>query len=579
MRAVIKHIRRLIFRYPTFFLLFIITVFVRLLWLDKVPNAIGGDEMTYILTVKSIALWGKDLTGAWSPWQALFFIYPPGYMQAELPYFLLLPIVGFTDLSLFNARIIYALISIGTVFLIYKITKELFGENVGVIAGFLAAINPWLFFIGRTNYEMVPAMFFYLLGLYALLILRNWKILFAFAFFAFAFYSYIGTKVLLLPFVFISLIYVYFFRNKRKFLKQYGVVFAGCIALIVFFFLSIKSYVGEGRLSEIVTPAHPMFAQQVDSIRKETLLNPLTSLVDNKVTAYLDYTWGRLFESISPTYLFLSGDGFFGLWNHGLFYVIDIVFLIAGLLLASQRRAVGFLLFLISIGFLPQLIHNTPGLFTPHITLIFPFLIMIIAVGIWGIVGLKKTRFYFFLAAFLILCAYIISFINFFVVYFYQFPLRGNFDFSIRPLSTYVELATDTGKMVMVHSPEQSSVFTKYLFYTDSLNQSTLSAIQTAIETKKYLLNNAEFKSCPGVNDLSDKKGTHIVDANCGDMSGFTNPLYITHLKDGGKAYSIFNDTVCSKFDLKPYPSGLELDDFAIESMGIKQFCETFIIR
>ena len=579
MKAIARHVLKTFLKHPVILLLIIFAAFLRFLWLDKIPNAIGGDEMTYVLTVKSIALWGRDLTGTWFPWQGLFFVYPPSYMQAELPYLLLLPVIGLTDLSLFTARFTYALLSIGTVILIYKIAKELFGKSIGFIAGLLAAINPWLFFIGRTNYEMVPAMFFYLLGLYGLLVFRKWKILFSLLFFALAFYSYIGTKVLLLPFIVVSVVYVYFFKHKKRFLPQYSIVFLGCVALTLFFFFSIKSHAGEGRLSEIVTPASPVFAQQVDDVRKVTLSNPVTPFVDNKLTAYLDYVWGRLFESISPAYLFLTGDGFFGLWNHGLFYVIDLLFLIAGLVLASQKRAVGFLLFLIGIGFLPQLLHNTPGAFTPHITLIFPFILMIIAVGIWGIMELKKGRKYLFLAGAVIFSAYFISFMNFFVVYFYQFPLRGNFDFSVRPMSMYVGIVSETGRSVRVYSPEQSSLFTKYLFYTDGLNKSTLPVVQAGIKNNKYALSNVEFTSCPGVNALKEKKSVHVIDVNCGDMPELTDPLYITQLKDGGKTYVIINDEMCKKFSLKSYPSNLKISDFAIESMDKKQLCETFVTR
>jgi len=82
---------------------------LRFLWLDKIPVGIGGDELTYVFNAKAIFLTGSDISGTWNPLSAFIFHYPAYTTpQAELPYFLLTPIVGFLQFSLFNARVTFA---------------------------------------------------------------------------------------------------------------------------------------------------------------------------------------------------------------------------------------------------------------------------------------------------------------------------------------------------------------------------------------------------------------------------------------------------------------------------------------
>ena len=82
-----EYLRKL--KIENYLLLFVIILasILRLLWLDRVPSAIGGDELIYVLNAKSMLLSGSDLTGTWNPLSIFFFNYPPNQMQAELPYF------------------------------------------------------------------------------------------------------------------------------------------------------------------------------------------------------------------------------------------------------------------------------------------------------------------------------------------------------------------------------------------------------------------------------------------------------------------------------------------------------------
>lgn len=201
------------------FIIICLAALLRFTLLDRIPNAVGGDELTYIVTAKSIFLTGRDITGTWSPWSIFLFRYPPHEQQAELPYFLHLPFSGPFPFSLFTARIPFALLSIGIVIILYFLTKKLINVHAAIATGLIAAINPWLIYIGRTAYESTPATFFYLLGFYLLLSLRGSKLFISVPVFFLAFYSYIGMKLIFLPLIILFCLFAW--SRNRKDQKQY----------------------------------------------------------------------------------------------------------------------------------------------------------------------------------------------------------------------------------------------------------------------------------------------------------------------------------------------------------------------
>ncbi|OGH07539.1 MAG: hypothetical protein A2W22_06350 [Candidatus Levybacteria bacterium RBG_16_35_11] len=567
------------------FLIIIILVasILRFFWLDKIPNAIGGDELVYVLTAKSIFLRWSDLTGVWNPFSIFAFQYPPGEAQAELPYFLLTPFVGFANFSLLTSRVLYAILSILSVLVIYLISDKLFSKKVAIFAGFIAAINPWFIYIGRTNYEVVPAVFFFLLSFYSLLLFKGWKILISIPFLFFAFYSYIGTKLIFLPFVFIAILYSFIFINKRKYLKQYLIVFFLSLILVLFFAFSVKtSSVGE-RSAEIFLPTDPYVSNQVDLLKHASIQTPFIVFFQNKANLYVKLIFTKLIDSFSFNYLFLRGDSFFNI-NYGFFYIIDVVFLILGLVFAFSKKKKAFILLTIFIllGALPQVFYSPPlgnalENFAPHLALIFPFLIIFIGVGLAGFFELLRGRKIFYYVLGFISFIYFFSVLGFFYLYFFQFPLQGNFDFHVRLMSKYVKLASKDNELIIIYSPKFKDEFKKYLFYSNSLNGQTIDQIATLINSEDRIkLNNIEFWGCNNTIDPSKTDKVIVYDYICGSLPKEKKHLTIPRLLDGGESYRIYNDQLCLGIKLRGFPR-TSVSDFSIEEMSTKKFCETFI--
>lgn len=553
--------------------LFFIAIIPRFIFLDRVPAAVNNDELQYAINSQSFMLSGKDTFGTVSPFDVLLFTYPKGFIQAELSYFVDAPFLGLFGTSLFNLEFPYALLSVLSVPLIYLITKKLFDERTAVVAGLLGVINPWLIFLGRSAYEMGNAVFFFLAIFYGLLLAKGWKILLVFPLALLAFYSYIGTKLIFLPFMFLVILYAYVINNK-KFLRQYALLFLLCTAFTIFFIFRIG---GGGRTSEIVTPNNPQIAQKVEELRKTTIRTPIMNLYENKYFVYSEVLANNVFNIFSPYYLFSGGDYFFLLGIHGLLYYIDALFLLLGgaILLFLKKKLFIFLGFLIFVSSLPEVFHNPvgSGVFSAHITLMVPFLIMVISFGISYLLGKIRKKNYFYLFSGLLFLVYLVLFMNFLNSYLFRFPLQnGTFPIQNRILSKYISL---TKEPVVVYSSNSLEAFKEYIFYRNAYNLNTKSEIDKALADGKLQFRNVIFEEC-GQRPPIPQKNLIIDDAECGRK--IDGALTIAQLNDSGARYLIYNDKVCKQYNLPHFISNVTLSDLNIESLSPKAFCEKFIV-
>lgn len=569
--------------YLPLILIIILAFLLRFIWIDKVPNAVGGDELTYIVNARAMVLTGTDISGTWNPLTGFIFRYPAYTLpQAELPYFLIAPFVGLFGFSLFSVRIIFVLLSVLSVPLIYLITKTLFNKNAGLAAGFVMAVNPWSIYMARTSYESTPAIFFYLLAFYILLVFKSKKILLSIPVLFLAFYSYVGTKVSFLPFVFIIVLFSYYFSNKKKYKKEYLIVLASCLLLVAVFALSVFTTRGQSRVGELISLNASQISNEVDYVRKVSISNPLTSVFENKITIFARIILAKLFKSFSFDYLFIYGDQFYSILRHGFFYVLDALFLLIGFAASYKyKKSVFFLIFsLCLIGVLPQLLYSArTDNFSIHLSLALAILPIFIGVGIWETINLMKNKLYFKLSLLITGVLYLFLVLNFLNIYFYQFPLRGYFDFHVRLLAKYTALANLEGKEVTIYSPSTPDIFKKYLFYSNSYNKDTYLQIRKNYKSEKFKFQNINFVGCDRRIDPTLETSIIIYDSNCGTLPKEVKHLAIPRLSDGGESYQIFNDKICEGFNLKRYPQNIKIDDFAIESQNSQKFCETFITK
>lgn len=561
----------------------VIAVLLRTLYLSQVPTATTYDQLYYILNAQSFLSTGKDISGSVGLIDLLFFKYPAGALaQAELPFILQVFSLIFSPLSLVSAALPNVVLSCGVVILMYMIGKKLFDERTALIVAFLTAINPWMIFAGRTFYEMTPATFFYLAGFYTLLVARKWSILFSLPLFLLAFYSYIGTKIILIPFLFVSVFYCYFVLNKRKYLLQYGVLLGVSILFVLFYALQLVTQPDHSRLGDIFLPTHPSLPDQVNEVRKLSLQSPFTSIFENKYTLYFRMITSQFLNIFNPLYLFVQGDTFFSQYRHGLFYLLDVVFLLVGSIALFIRKKVLFRLItsFILLATIPQVIHysENPANFAPHITLLFPFVIFVIGVGISTLImSLRRNKRQILTLS--IFTLYIISLLHFMNIYLYQFPLQtGIFDSTPRVLTKYLSLHEEKGREVIVYSTSQKELFMKYLFYGDNYARENAAQMNKNFNKENFINKTSRITSCPHENKIGSTSATIIVDAHC-EVDLPDQKMKIVQLRDNGHSYYILQDKICQGKSTETYISRLSLHALDIEKLNDVEFCKTFILH
>lgn len=567
--------------YLHIFILIILSSLLRFVWLDRLPIGINGDELDYVLNAKALAITGSDISGLWSPFSLST---PPNEVpKAELPYLIISPFVGLSPLSLFSARFPYALFSVLFVLLLYLISSRLFSPNIGFIVGLVASINPWAIYFGRTAYDLPIAVYLYFLAFYLLLITKKNIIFFAFIPFFLAFFSYIGTKIIYLPFLIICIIYAWV-NAKRKYTKKYLLFFLICLVPLLFFIFNLKFNPVSYRAGDLISLEDPVLANQVDSERRLSIPTPLTIIFSNKPSLLAKQVLNNYLGVFSTGYLFLYGENspFISLWYHGIYYYIDFFFLLVGFctLFAKQRKI--FLLFvsIILISPLPSIMSNVGISYSIRASIMFPIFIIFIGYGIWQVISFKNSRAYKIISSGIILLVYFVLLLNYINILFFRNPIYNSeaFGFSGREVVKYIQLAKKTDQKVLFI--DKSSVFVpyffkQYIFYANRYDKKTAPYIAQAIKNNSYSIDNFQITECPKAID----KDTIIIavpDSPCKILSSL-NPLSISRLADGGSIYSIYNDTICSKYNLNKYPSNITLKDFKIEELSEKTFCEKFI--
>lgn len=565
-------------------LVFALTIafIVRIYWLDKIPPGISGDELAYISTAQSILQNRTKLLGTWNPFTIFSFHYPQGQMQAELPYFLHIPALFIFKNPLFAARITNVIFSVISIYLIYEITNFFFNPLLGIIAAYMTAINPWTIFMARSAYETPSTVFFFLLLLFIILKGKNRKILYAIPVGFLAFYSYIGTKIILIPFAFISMLYTLWGKNKDTFKHQtpiYIIVISSFLVLSAFFYISIHTNQDGSRLNEFFLPTNETVINLVNNWRLTSIDNPFGTFIINKYTLYFRLIINKFFNIFSTSYLFLSGDEIFALYRHGLFYYLDFIFMLLGIayIYKSNKKTLFLLFGLILIAITPQIIHTKYDNFSQHMTLVFPFFIIFIAAGIGLVIENIKTKKYQLLSAGIIAFLYLVSLGNFIEIYAYHFPIMNYGEFDFRLLSTYINKSLKKERHIIVYSAHKRDFMNNYLFYNNLYSNSTLTS--SVLNQDKIIIDNLTVTSCDDKIIPDESSDIIIIDALCNQPISSKRRIRIPQLSDSGRKDVIYNDSLCNNIQLNNFLSRLHVNDFNLMNLTDNKFCSTFLVN
>jgi len=143
----------------------LVAAVLRLWSLTSIPNGFHRDEALFGYEAYSIAQTGRDQHGRFMPlWFEGF-----GVIDYPLAIYPRVPFIAVLGLSVFSVRFSLVFYAVVSVFLIYLLARKFFTDiQTAAIAGFLAAISSWHFFMSRYTISIL-GMVFLLLGVYWLL--------------------------------------------------------------------------------------------------------------------------------------------------------------------------------------------------------------------------------------------------------------------------------------------------------------------------------------------------------------------------------------------------------------------------
>lgn len=144
-------------------IIILLTVFLRLYQLGKIPPSLDWDEVSLAYNAKALLETGRDEYGnSWPITIRSFHDYKPAlYTYSLIPLF---AIFGTDDWVI---RLPSALAGIFTVLLTYFLTNELFkNKKLSLLTTFLLAISPWSLQFSRGAFETNSALFFFVAGVW-----------------------------------------------------------------------------------------------------------------------------------------------------------------------------------------------------------------------------------------------------------------------------------------------------------------------------------------------------------------------------------------------------------------------------
>ncbi|MDD2224588.1 MAG: hypothetical protein PHP97_00285 [Candidatus Shapirobacteria bacterium] len=543
---------------------------IRLVFLERIPSGINDDELHFVLNAKSIFYGFSNIEGNTNPFQL-----------GEVSSLIFAPIIGILPTNLFTARLPYVLIGCISIVLIYLITFKITKNfSLAIISTLVAAINPWSIYVSRTSFDAPIAIFFYLLTFY-LLTSKKPKYIYLSIITAFlAFNSYIGTKILLFPFITISSYFLWKFNNKNG--QHYLIAVLASLLITLNFIITLPSQSVGNRVSELATPNSPQIVNQVNLERQQSIQSkPLNYLLTNKYTAYLKNFNQKYLYNFSTDILFLEGDhaATGSLWKMGYFYYIDAFLIITGIifLYIKNRNFLILISLFILLSPIPEAIRSdTIPSYIFHSSFQYPFLFILIAAGIllfWQIFSNKYLRFS-------LVLIYLLSFINFIDIYFFKSPIYQpeSFSFSHRVISNYLKLENNKNREIYVLTREPEVLFRSYLFFTNSYQKNNFDLVKNIYSQSR---DNISFNQIHFINNNkylpSGNNYTLIFDTDNFTFDEKESKLYISRLSDAGRIFSIYRGSTCKSLNLVTYPNNISIKDLNIEKLNEKTFCERFI--
>lgn len=566
-------------------LILLMALCLRLWKLDLNPVGLAHDEIHQLVNAKSLALTGRGAAGT----GAGVFQNEPycdgNCVFGELPSYLLIPFAFFKT-SFPSLKIPLILASILMIFWFVKLFENLTKNKwIGIMVGLMIAINPWAINFGRTAYENVFSFMFYAWSLYLLTIktfeLKNqiWAIILGFA----ASLSYFGAKPIFVPLMLLGLGYGFWIEKNN--VKKYLMLGILVLGLMGGYGIILKNSFAGLRINETKMISNEIKGE-VDNQRRISLEIPkFRDLFVNKYTVLGKILLKKYFAGLAPNYLFNEGEvGYdhFMVSNHPFMYLVDLPMIILGFYALALISIPSVVLVISVIFVLPitPMMSNYATTYALRNGLIYPLLSAIAGVGIYYLIKIIKNKKVKSLTKIIVAMIYLISLINFGVMYWYRTPFEksAGWVFFERQAVRYVNLLKETNyqKKIEVVTSDPVDMIYEYGIFSGKINDKEfIEAMNQTIKTREYEIDGIKFsKTCP---EKIEKEKTYLLGANLDCIKEPNNLARIAEPRDAGSKWLIPNENLCQDVKLPQYPYPRKIEEFKIDDMDRASFCITWI--
>ncbi len=333
------------------FLIVSFAAFLRFYSISNVPVSLYWDEAAIGYNAYSISQTGKDEYGTFMP---ILFRSFDDYKTSGNIYLTSLSVLLF-GLSEFAVRFPSALFGTLTVLIFYFLIVELFSyapqvitigkreipinsRVLSLISTFMLAISPWHIQFSRSGFEANIALFFQVLGIYALLLsLRKDRFNFFISIPLIAFSFYIYRSIwLTMPLFLLSFISIFKYDLLRKiYLNKIIIGLVLFMVLLIPLFYTVFSGGGLTRGNQVSIFSNVTnFDSYAHSISQSSSNVVSKKLFSNTYSIKIMEFALNYYSNFSPDFLFFNGDGNprQGPRDMGLLYVWEIPFFLLGIL-------------------------------------------------------------------------------------------------------------------------------------------------------------------------------------------------------------------------------------------------------
>lgn len=500
------------------FLIIVLSLTLRFYHLETLPGNMQEDEVMTGYVGRYIIQNGKDVYG--NKWPLLYFnkfgdyyIIGPIYLKGLSTY-----IFG---VNAFSERFPSALFGGLTVIPIFLLASLLFQSSmVGIFSALAVAIMPWTIPLGRASSEGILGGFFFLFGIYFLLVAykkgRVKSLVIGCLFILSTFWVYHNYRLLssLFVFGFIGLMIMEKKINKK--------IMIGFISLMVFFIILTiligRTPWGRGRFDQtgILSPMSGVSTRMQELIFGEQNGNIfIARMFHNKILGYGREFLRQYSIYFSGDFLFIKGgkSEAYAVPEQGLLYLSFIVPLIFFVLLLTNQKWLQkykinllLLLYFLCISPIPSALTIIDAPNIQRSILLGLFLSIAIGLGMSYMWELTRNRKYLFIIFSLILCSEIGLFWHNYTVHTDSFTSIYRND-GQKELISYLK----NHKKGRIYLPTYGTMSMYYLFYNKDFSPSYAGTFKN--DVKVETLKNVVFvdSECPSENVIEKIQSNDIV--------------------------------------------------------------------